>query len=134
MAEEVLVKDALSPERIEAGKTLVELLDREKFPVIAAMWLFVPDSNEWRLLVASPKTQTEGPKKAYEEVLRALSTLPKGPERLALKDITLVEPTNPLVTLLRGAIRTGTSISGIRFSRNTIDGHFIEDAYIYRMA
>ncbi len=134
MAEEVLVKDALSPEMIEAGKSLVELLDRERFPVTAAMWLFVPDSNQWRLLLASPKIQSEGPKKAYEEVLRALSTLPKGPQSLSLKDITVVESDNPLVGLLRSAIRTGTAISGIRFSRNTINGHFIEDAYIYRLA
>jgi len=35
--------------------------------------------------------------------------------------------------LIRKVIGTGGSIQGIRFSQNAINGHFIEDAYIYRI-
>jgi hypothetical protein len=39
----------------------------------------------------------------------------------------------PLIALLKAAISTGKGVGGIRFSRNTINGHYIEDAYIYRL-
>jgi hypothetical protein len=132
MAEEILVKDSLNPEMIEAGRRLTEQLDRSGLPLSASMWLYVPDSNEWRLILASPRVDSEGPKKAYQEVRNVLVHLPGA--GLSLRNISLVEPENPLVALLRGAVRTGSGISGIRFSRNTINGHFIEDAYIYRLA
>ena len=70
MAEEILVKDALNADMIAAGKSLIELLDREAFPVSAAMWHFVAESNQWRLLLASSRVQSKGPKEAYMEVLR----------------------------------------------------------------
>jgi hypothetical protein len=131
MAEEILVKDTLSPEMIEAGKKLTEQLDRSSLPVSASMWLYVPESNQWRLILASPKIESEGPKKVYQDVLSSLTQLPEA--GLALKDIGVVEPNHPLINLLRVAVRTGSGIAGIRFSRNTINGHFIEDAYIYRL-
>jgi hypothetical protein len=39
-----------------------------------------------------------------------------------------------LVRLLKAAVGTGPGISRIRFSKNVINGHFIDDALIYRAA
>ncbi len=39
-----------------------------------------------------------------------------------------------LVRLLRVALKTGGGLSRIRFSKNVINGHFIDDALIYRVA
>jgi hypothetical protein len=45
----------------------------------------------------------------------------------------MVSPKHPLLQLLKGAIQTGPGINGIRFSRNMINGTYIDDAFIYRL-
>ena len=64
-----------------------------------------------------------------QKVLREIS----GRKRVGLSDITVMGDDAAIVSSLRKAITTGNDISGIRFSRNVINGQYIEDAYIYRM-
>ena len=133
MATEVLVSSEISPEMVRAGEALLGQLDKAGRRVSAALWFLDADSRRWKLLLASPRVEAGGPKKAYLDILDALAELPKDAPRIALKDVTVLDPKNALVKLLKSAVKTGTGISGIRFSGNTINGHFIEDAYIYRL-
>lgn len=116
-----------------ACEELTRKLDALHWPVTASMWFYFPEENQWRLLLASPAVSKEGPMKAYQNVQEAIKNLPKRVPKLALQDITVIEDTHSLISLMRIAIRTGEEISGIRFSKNTISGHLIEDAYIYRL-
>lgn len=134
MATEVLVSNVISDEMIRAGEALLSQLDKSKWPVSAALWFLDADSQRWKFLLASPRVEAGGPKKAYFDILDALAELPKDAPRIALKDVTVLDPKNSLIQLLKSAVKTGTGISDIRFSGNTINGHFIEDAYIYRLA
>ncbi len=133
MAEETLVKEPLTPEMIEAGKELTKQLDTSDLKVVSSFWLFVAEANEWRLVVASPQLDREGPKKTYAKIQDVLGQKLNQVSGLNLKNITLLSPGDPLIKSLRTAIRTGTEVSGIRFSRNRINNTFIEDAYIYRL-
>ena len=133
MAEEVVVKEVLTKEMIEAGAELTRLLDQTLLVVSASLWLYIPESNIWRLIIVSPEVETSGPRKVYQKVQPVLSQVLEEKPSIGLKDISVVENGNPLIALLRMAIRTGDDISGMRFSKDTISGHFIEDAYIYRM-
>ena len=133
MVEEILVKESLTEAMIAAGAELTRRLDETHWPVDASLWLYIPDNNQWRFVVASPTIATEGPKKGYKRVQDALSQLEKMSAALSLQNISVVEPDDPLIKLLRTAIGTGDEITGVRFSRNVIDGHFIDDAYIYRI-
>jgi len=127
------VKEILTKEMIESGAELTRLLDQAQLMVSASLWLYIPESNIWRLTIASPEVRTCGPKKVYQKIQSILSQIPEEQPSVGLKDISVVENDNALISLLRIAIRTGDGISGIRFSKNTINGQFIEDAYIYRM-
>ncbi len=133
MAEETLVKEPLTAEMIEAGKQLTSRLDRTDFEVLSSLWLFTSETNQWRLVLASPQLDREGPKKAYTRIQAVLSQRPNEVAGLNLQNITALSPDDPLIRLLRTAIRTGRGLSGIRFSRNRINDTFIEDAYIYRL-
>ena len=133
MAEETMVKEMLTKEMIQAGADLVRRLDEAHLEVKASLWLYIPDSNLWRLVIASPAVKDEGPKRVYQKIQSVLSQAPDDAYKVTLSDISVVENTDPLVTLLRTAVKTGMGISGLRFSRNTINGHFIEDAYLYRV-
>jgi hypothetical protein len=125
-------KTALVEKDIQEGKGLIEALDKADFQVEAAIWFYLTDSGEWRLLIASPFVEKNGPKKAYSFIQAVLAQL-SPPSGISLKDISVLSPKHHLISLLRIAIRTGPGISGIRFTRNVINNTLIEDAYIYRI-
>ncbi len=133
MVTEVVVKETLSSEMISAGNELIRRLDETGFIVTASLWLYIAEVNAWRFIIASPEVRTEGPKKAYKQVQSVISKMPEDQPKISLKDVSVIDSNDPLVSLLRVAIRTGDGISGIRFSHNVINGTFIEDAYIYRI-
>jgi hypothetical protein len=114
-----------------AGEAVVRELDRRKVIAKAALWFYVPEQSDWRLLIATPEVRTVGPRKLYKTLQQVLS---KTESSVKLSSVALLDSKDPLITLLSKAIGTGEGIKGLRFSRNTIDGHFIEDAFIYRMA
>lgn len=40
---------------IKEGKMLLKNLDKNKFPVKAALWLYDSNNNNWKYLIATPK-------------------------------------------------------------------------------
>lgn len=130
MAEEILVKEALTDRMIDAGAELTTSLDRAQWPVAASFWLFDPENNEWRLVLASPRVLDDGPLASYRhihEVLRATSS------PLPLESISFISPDDPLVEAFRSASRTVRKLEGRRVFLGVINGRFIEDAYVYRV-
>ena len=125
-------KPILVENDLEAGKALLSVLDKSRFSVKAAFWFYLSDSNEWRLIFALPSVDRIGPQAAYEKMQSQLQKLDPTCD-LALQNISIVSPKENLIMLLKKVIHTGPGLHGIRFTRNTIDNVFIEDAYIYRM-
>ncbi|MGI9086744.1 MAG: hypothetical protein ACR2HH_03220 [Chthoniobacterales bacterium] len=134
MVNQLVVTQTLTEQMIQAGADLVRALDDAGMNVTSALWFYLEDSDTWRLIFGSPTVAAEGPKRFYEGVQRVLTAKEQG-VGISLRDITVVAPNDSSLLLLRPAIATGsTGIAGIRFSRNTINGHFIRDAYIYRLS
>ena len=133
MAQEVVVREVLTSEMIEAGAGLIRRIDPDYLFVSACLWLYLPESDVWRLIIASPEVDRYGPRRVYQKIQSVLSEIPEDIPHISLMDISVVEDNDSLVSLLRRAVKTGDSVSGVRFSRNTINGQFIDDAYIYRM-
>lgn len=120
-------------QKIEEGANLIRALDSRHYPVSAAFWLFDPDDNRWKLVIASPNYDTNGPRSVYRVIQKYVSAVSE--DDLALTDITVTSPKNQIVRLLRPVLRTAPdAISGIWFKRNTINNTYIEAAYIYRLA
>lgn len=134
MAENTVVKEHLTPEMIEAGARLTAKLDEMGLPIAAALWFFLPDRNEWLFVLASSEVSTAGPRSVYKKIQEARQALGGEVAALPFASITLKDDNDELVRLLRVALRTGGGVSRIRFSKNVINGHFIEDALIYRIA
>jgi len=125
-------KTALVEKNLEDGRRLLEALDEADFQVSAAMWLYVAEDEEWRFMVASPLVDQRGTKASYAFIQDVLARL-SPPSGISLKQVSVVSPKQDLIKLFRVAVRTGPDISGIRFTGNTINNVFIEDAYIYRV-
>lgn len=134
MAENAVVKEQLTEAMVEAGAALTSKLDELGPPVAAAFWLLMPDLNEWRLIFASQDVSTKGPRVVYEQIQRAVEELGPKAAAVPLSMIGVLDANAELVRLLKMAVRTGPGIARIRFSKNVINGHFIDDALIYRAA
>lgn len=133
MVEEILVKEALSDELISAGAELIRQMDQMKWPVSASLWIYLPNLNRWRLVLASEKVSSEGPRKAYINISSALASMPG--KRLSLEDIAVVEPDEPTIAALRTAVQTSAdAIAGIRFTDSAFNGRYIGDVHIYRLS
>lgn len=129
-----MVKTALVKEDFDDGRNLLKDLDDNGFPVTAAFWLYLEDSEVWRYMLASPIVDKEGPSDAYEKIQSIITKIsPK--ISITLMNVSVISVKDDLVKLLKSAVSTPPdAIAGIRFTRNRINNVFIEDAYIYRMS
>jgi hypothetical protein len=130
MAEEILVKEPLTENMIADGAALTRKLDEWGWPMVAAFWYFETEANDWKLMISSAKVN-EGPRKAYELIGQALDALPG--TSIKLHSTTLVAPDHPLVRTLASAIQPGPDSMGIQIRRRSINGRYVEDAYLYRL-
>lgn len=128
-----MVTTFLVDSKIDVGEKLIEALDRSGLSVTAAYWLYSSETDSWRLMVASDLVDAEGPKAVYghiDEVLR--KELSDGD--ISLREISAISSKESLTKALRSAFRTRVGIHGVRMTRNTVGDHYIEDAYVYRVA
>lgn len=129
-----MVKEQLTGPMIDAGEWLTRKLDETGLPVTTALWFFDSELNEWRLLFASPEVGTKGSIEVYRRIQRAIDQLGDHASMVPLSVVGVLDTDSDLASLLRKGIHTGPGVSRIRFSRNVINGHFIDDALIYRAA
>jgi hypothetical protein len=129
-------KTTLVESDFKDGTLLIEALDNVYFNVHSALWLYNPEEDNWRFIIASKVTDFSGPKKAYSQIKNVLKSLEKKQIKInfSLENISVISPHHPLINILGTAIKTGPNeINGIRLSRNRINNSYIEDAYIYRL-
>jgi len=107
-------------------------LDKNDAQIKSAFWFFNPEKKMWRLILASPLVSTEGPRLFYKRILNATKELGDD-ELICLHDITASTMSNKIVQLIKTAVATkNNDISDIRYSKNAVNGTFIEDSLIYR--
>lgn len=133
MAEEVVVMEFLSDSMVSAGRKLIERLDSLNSNVQAAFWIYLPEDKSWKLMIISEIVKDAGPREFYKRIVEANKQANDSEQILSLNDIGVADTSDELVHLLKSAATTGNGISGIRLSRNTVNGAYIEDCYIYRM-
>lgn len=134
MAEETVVKDQLTDAMTEAGAELTrKLVDDVGLPISAALWLFIPENNEWRLFFATSEVSSKGPRKVYEKIHQAITQLGSKPASVLSSSVSVLDDNAEIVQVLRRLVRTGPVIGRLRVSKNAINGHFIDDALVYRV-
>jgi len=123
--------ETLTETDMDFGKVLWHALRRnKKFPANGALWLFQPESAEWHFLIATPRVDEVGPRKAYEElsdITRRISDSSK------LLKIELISPKQPFYQALRSVFGKTASVEGARLGNTQIGGRYINDAYLYEI-
>ena len=144
MAEEVVVKEQLTPDMVAAGLELTRRLrDRSDFDLVCSLWLYTSESNSWKLVVATPLAESPGPLYVY----RLIQGLIRGewPAELEfdLAMISVLRSNHPFVTGLRSlghfeiqelppGPRPGPTVAVPKKITSTrIQDVFIEDARVY---
>lgn len=124
--------EALSGTDIDFGKLLWRALrGNEKFPASGALWLFQSESDEWHLLIVTPRVDEIGPRKAYEELSDITRRIPA--DSAQLQRIELISPRQPFYQALRSVFGKTASVEGARLGNTQIGGMYINDAYLYEI-
>jgi hypothetical protein len=123
--------DALTTWEIDFGRKLWQALrQNETFPARGVFWL-LDSENGWRLLVATPRIDDVGRRKAYEELGNLTRGVVPGPNQPLL--VELVSPRTPLYQALRSVFGKTASVEGARLGNTQIGGMYIDDAYLYEI-
>ena len=133
MAQEILVSESLTMDMISVGESLLKKLDKTGANVAATFWLFIPEEKSWKLFFTSELVKSEGPKKYYKKIVDVLKTFNEMENTISLNSIGVTDNSDKTALLLSSEFYTGQDLLKKRISRETINGHFIEDAYIYRI-
>ncbi len=121
------------------GRDMSLRLLEKGFELVCSLWLYHPESNRWRLVLASPIVDREGPRKAYEIIEQILQE--NWEMGIWLRDISAVSPSDPLVQALRSLGKidllppkyaaTPRDNVGRKYTRSRLGDIFVEDAYIF---
>lgn len=125
-----MVETPLLTSDIETGKQVVGALDAESAGLRSALWLYISDSSEWRLVLSFPAVDRGGLRAGYRFVQR---TLAKHGVDLLLRRIDVMGVAEPLTRRLRRYVRTpARGTSDITIQSENVDGYLIEGAHVYR--
>jgi len=125
-----MVINDLSADLISA-KNLLITMDKVKIKPKSFFWFF--HNNSWRLIISSDEFKNNSSKDNYLSFINNFKN-DKNLRQIGLENVTLVDPNDELIKILRSAIKTDSdSISEIRFKSNVINNFYIEDAIIYRL-
>lgn len=136
MAEEILVRTSLNDQMLEAGTKLLQDIKDANFDIMAAFWLFFVEAGEWRLVLVSPRVDSDGPRKLYAELSERLYDGKEKVYGLDIMNITFMSLNDKIVGALAGANWSykrslGYGLSGQRLYDVHLNGTYIENMYLY---
>lgn len=122
MAQEILVKDALTDRMVTAGQIFTDALVQSGWPFVAVFWFYDWESNRWRLVVASSKAE----KNITESLGELYAILESSEAALTFFTLRLLPPDNQYVQEILGITRNGYMPRD-----RAIRGPLVEDSYVY---
>jgi len=128
-----LLEALKSPSVLTVGRRRIADLPASHFRVKAAYWLYLPESKEWRLFIATPLVDERGPQAAYLDLRAALVATSPSLLNISLENISVVTPKDPFVKALLSVMKSSPVSTDLRLTRSSLDGKYVEDAYIYRL-
>jgi len=123
-------KTALVTTDFTTGSRMLEMLDQSGLRLNLAMWLHVPEYEDWRFLPSSRRLDSVKPFKAYGLIHDALEQ--SGLPLEHTPPLLILKMTDPFVRALRGIFGKAKSVEGMRLGGQMIGGRFVDDAIVYR--
>ena len=86
-----MLKTLLVDDFKEDGALLLDVLEREHFPITAALWFYLDDEGIWRLVIVTPYVDKNGPLRTYMRIMELLDKL-EPRFRLNINNISVMSP------------------------------------------
>lgn len=109
----------------------MEALDRSNLSASVALWLYSPEYEDWRFVLASRRLDAAEPSEAYGLVHNALAAAGISLERTP--SLLILKMSDPFIRALRRTFAKAKSVEGMRLGSQLIGDRFIEDALVYRI-
>jgi hypothetical protein len=138
-----MVKEILVDKYKKDGERLITHLSDPTigFKITTAMWYYLSEPEEWRLMIASPYVKENGPLKSYKIIQSTMGKINKTSRKklaFSLDEISVLAPDDALINFIKGTTpsggRSGISLRNskrITLSDVYINGLLIRGAYIY---
>lgn len=116
---------------VEAGKNLVEALERNGVSLKAAVWVHLAEDQDWRLwLVPSAAVERRA---FYRRVAEGIAAGEAEYHGLSASDTEMVGDDHPAIV----ALRTRSQVNGrtpTRFTTTLLNGFYLPEGIVLRMA
>jgi len=116
---------------IKRGSELLDALDHAKLKVTVALLVYLPEYEDWRLVVSARRFDSLDPRDAYRLLHDSLAAVGFTPEKTPT--VMILPMTDPFIRDLRQLGKT-KSVEGMRLGGQMIGDRFIQDAYVYRIS
>ena len=113
------------------GTGWLKALDHSKLDISVALWLYLPEYEDWRFALSSPMLDTVPISKAYGLVHDALDRAGFPLEQTP--PLLILPMKDPLIKQLRRIFGKAKSVEGMRLGGQMIGDRFVEDALVYRI-
>lgn len=125
-------KAALVSLDIERVSELLEVLERAKLKVGVALWVYLAEYEDWRLVVSARQFDSLDIRDAYRLLHDSLSGAGFTPWNTPR--VMILPMTEPFIRELRRLFGKTRSVEGMRLGGQLIGDRFVEDAYVYRIS
>ena len=125
-------KAAMVSVDIDRGWELLAALERAKLKVGVALWMYLSEYEDWRLVVSARQLDSLDPRGAYGLLIDSLAAAGFTPEKRP--PILILPMADPFIKALRRLLRKTKNVEGRRIGSQMIGDRFVEDAYVYRIS
>ncbi len=117
---------------IEYGRQAVALLESKQIRIGVALLAFLPEYDDWRLVLSSPDLDQKHPLKASDKLFEALDF--RFVNRLP--PVLILPTKDPMVREVQSIFSGLNSVKPgdlVRLSGNTLGGRFVHDGFLYQV-
>lgn len=125
-------KTAMVSIDIDTGAELVERLEQSKVKVAVALWAYLPEYGDWRMILSSRQFDSLDLRDALGLLHDSLDAAGITPERAPL--VMILPMSDPFIRDLRRHFARAKSVEGMRLGGQMFGDRFIEDGYVYRIS
>jgi hypothetical protein len=117
---------------LDKGAKILRILDGAALKISVALWVYLPEYEDWRLVLSSRKFDAVRLPKAYGLFHDALEAAGIPLERTP--PVMILGMSDPFIRSLRRIFGKAKSVDGMRLGGQTIGDRFVDDAYAYRIS
>lgn len=117
---------------VSQGSEILDALERAEVKVSVALWMFLSEFEDWRMVISARQFDTADPRDAYRLLHDSLS---RADVALKKTPAIIILPTgDPFIRELRRIFGKTKSVNGMRLGGQLIGDRFVENAYVYRIS